>query len=309
MSLETIEDIPMRTHYRRGPGGRIEGIDCEVIGSSRRRHVQVVYNEESRVSDLRHYISDSQFAKAGSSESKHISTKYVYERGLLSGFGNWKYGFDEDGCLVERRLRDTSGSIEDLFEYDSKGLLRWVERRVMPSSMNEGQWKQKQQLVSDDPVCSGSENACYHQEIGLMMDYAVQFLYDTEDRLVVARNTLAIDDMIQFFYAHPQHRNRLTSFFHHGKGKAYFLTYEQQTGHLFAIEEVDLSANGDSNPERKLYIIITDTEGSPIALYADEKVRIFNPFQNSDWWVLMVQLRGLQKSYFNSNFIAEDPYK
>ncbi|KAL5970344.1 Teneurin-2, partial [Taenia solium] len=270
MSLETIEDVPMRTHYRRGPGGRIEGIDCEVIGSSRRRHVQVVYNEESRVSDLRHYISDSQFAKAGNSESKHISTKFVYERGLLSGFGNWKYFFDEDGCLVERRLRD-SGSIEDLFEYDSKGLLRWVERRVMPSSMDEGQWKQKQQSVSDDPVCNGPENTCYHQEIGLIMDFAVQFLYDTEDRLIVARNTLATDDMVQFFYAHPQHRNRLTSFFHHGKGKAYFLTYEQQTGHLFAIEEVDLSATGESNPERKLYIIITDTEGSPIALYADEK--------------------------------------
>ncbi|EUB56536.1 Teneurin-2 [Echinococcus granulosus] len=271
MSLETIEDVPMRTHYRRGPGGRIEGIDCEVIGSSRRRHVQVVYNEESRVSDIRHYISDSQFAKAGNSESKHISTKFVYERGLLAGFGNWKYVFDENGCLIERRLRD-SRSIEDLFEYNSKGLLRWVERRVMPSSADEAQLKQKQQSVSDDPLCNGLESACYHQEIGLVMDYAVQFLYDAEDRLVVVRNTLAINDMIQFFYAHPQHRNRLTSFFHHGKGKAYFLTYEQKTGHLFAIEEVDLSVIGDSNSERKLYIVITDTEGSPIALYADEKI-------------------------------------
>ncbi|VDM35528.1 unnamed protein product [Hydatigera taeniaeformis] len=279
MSLETMEDVPMRTHYRRGPGGRIEGIDCEVIGSSRRRHVQVVYNEESRISDLRHYISDSQFAKAGSGESKRISTKFVYERGLLSGFGNWKYVFDEDGCLVERRLRDT-GSIEDLFEYDSKGLLRWVERRIMPSLMDEAQRKQHQQSISEDLLCTGLENVCYHQEVGLMMDYAVQFLYDSEDRLVVARNTLAIDDMIQFFYAHPQHRNRLTSFFHHGKGKAYFLTYEQQSGHLFAIEEVDLSAVEDSNPERRLYIVITDTEGSPIALYADEKVNLFNILLN-----------------------------
>lgn len=274
MNLETIEDVPLRTHYRRGPGGRIEGIEYETVGSSRRRHVQVVYNEESRISDLRYYISDSQFAKAGSSESKHISTKFVYERGLLSGFGSWKYAFDEDGCLVERKLRG-SRSIEDLFEYDAKGLLRWAERRVLPSVMLDGQQMSK----VEEPFCNGLENACYPQEMGLVMDYAIQFLYDAEDRLVFLRNTLVIDDSIQFFYAHPQHRNRLTSFFNHGKGKAYFLTYDQQTGHLFIIEEVDLSATKESNPEQKIYIVITDSEGSPIALYSDDRVTLYNlPF-------------------------------
>uniref|UniRef100_A0A5K3EJB5 EGF-like domain-containing protein n=1 Tax=Mesocestoides corti TaxID=53468 RepID=A0A5K3EJB5_MESCO len=268
MNFETLWDVPRSTHYRRGPGGRVEGIDYEEIGSSRRRHVQVVYNEESRVSDLRHYISDSQFASLGGSESKRISTKFSYERGLVSGFGNWKYVFDEDGCLVERRLRD-NGGIEDLFEYDSKGLLRWVERRVSLATYGD---HAKHQPTFGDSFCSGFESVCYPQELGIVKDYSIQFMYDAEDRLVVVRNTLSTTDMVQYFYAHPQNPDRLTSFFHYGKGKAYFLNYEQQTGHLFAVEEVDLSGTADSNPERKVYLVVTDSEGSPISLFSDDKL-------------------------------------
>lgn len=273
VSVQTRGDVPRRTHYRHGPAGRVEGIDYEEVGSSRRRHVQVVYNEEARISDLRHYISDPQFASAGGSESKRISTKFSYERGILTGFGNWKYTFDEDGCLVERRLRD-GGAIEDLFEYDSKGLLRWVERRVTPSKRSE----RSRNKNPEDSFCSTFENACHTQQAGVVKDFAVQFLYDAEDRLIVSRNTLNITDLVQYFYGDPQDRNRLTSYYHFGTGRAYFLTYEQRTGHLIAIEEFDLSGETElaKAPERKTYLVITDGEGSPIALFdEDKKVRPF----------------------------------
>lgn len=244
------------------------------MGSSRLRHVQVVYNEESRVSDLRHYISDSQFTPTSSNaESKRISTKYSYDtRGLLTGFGNWKYLFDEDdGLLVERGLQD--GSIIDSLEYDSKGLLRWVERRV---SLNVASSRRQ----PFDSFCTGLESVCYPQELGLVKDFSVQFVYDVEDRLIVVRNTLTIDDMVQYFYADPEHRSRLTGMFHHGRGKAYFFTYEQESGHLFAIEETELPQpiaknKTDAKPPKKLqsriYLIISDDNGSPIALFDSEK--------------------------------------
>nr|VZI09465.1 unnamed protein product [Spirometra erinaceieuropaei] len=280
LTIEKLGEVPRYTRFQRGPGGRIEGMENEEVGSSRLQHLQVIYNEEARLVELRHYVSDSQFiAGRHSGESQRVSTKFTYDsRGLLSGLGQWKYHFNDDGLLTDRRWVGDQEEVLDRFEYDSKGLLRWARRWVYRKEKSKKATSQAGRKTSSlGAACSGFP--CFPWEAGTLTDFSVQYLYDAEDRLVVVRNTLAIADLVQFFYADPQNRNRLTAVFHHGRGRAYFLTYDQDQGFLFAVEERVLASttvgnSSDLPPSQKLglYLVLSDANGSPVALFDSTKM-------------------------------------
>ncbi|VDL90453.1 unnamed protein product [Schistocephalus solidus] len=281
VTIERFGEVPRYTRFQRGPGGRIEGVENEEVGSSRLQHLQVVFNEEARLAELRHYVSDSQFiAGRHSGESQRVSTKFTYDsRGLLSSLGHWKYHFDEDGLLTERHWEKDQEEVLDRFEYDSKGLLRWARRWVYRKerSKKSSPSQTGRKMVPPGDACSGFP--CFPWEAGMPTDFSIQYLYDAEDRLVVMRNTLTITDLVQFFYADPENRNRLTAVFHHGRGRAYFLSYDQEQGFLFAVEERALASTTAGNASAPLtsqklalYLVLPDANGSPVALFDSTKM-------------------------------------
>ncbi|CAL8089828.1 unnamed protein product [Calicophoron daubneyi] len=294
--------VPRWISFVHGPGGRLEAVDREEAGSSLRSHSVLVYNSEGRIARLRIAMSDPQMAPggqpdSGSTTSRSEELQFIYDsRGLLKRRGNWLYHFDEDGFLTERRLHNDR--IVDRFAYNSKGLLTWAERKVdsdLQSNPSESFTSFEQSPLEDD--------------IGSKRAFRVQYVYDAEDRLVVVRDMLLVRDLMQYFYADPEHPNRVTHVFNHGRQVTFRLLYEPLKGHLFAVEEFSTvpeppngnsSANSDQFTEQDLsklqsqdtgyyqhqekadegrtqrtsqkhvYFVITNHEGAPTAMFSED---------------------------------------
>lgn len=279
--------VPRWVTFVQGVGGRLEAVDREEAGSSLRSHTELVHNPEGRVARLRIAISDPQLAATGLSNSGPTSRseelQFIYDtRGLLKRRGNWEYVFDEDGFLSERRLHEDH--IVDRFAYNSKGLLIWAERTMDPESPTD----------SPEPLVTVFDRPPVEDDVGSNRPFRVQYIYDAQDRLTIIRDTLLVRDLAQYFYADPGHPNRITHVFNHGRLTTFRLHYDPVQGHLIAMEEFaaieDPHASSDrplmsdrSNHDTKyankplsdatpkyLYFIITNQEGSPIAVISED---------------------------------------
>ncbi|VDQ00626.1 unnamed protein product [Trichobilharzia regenti] len=287
--------VPRWITYVHGPGGRLEAVDREEAGTSLRSHSQLIHNAEGRIAHLRIATSDPQLPlnerlEAGST-SRSEELQFIYDsRGLLTRRGNWHYSFDEDGFLTKRYLHNFY--ITDQFAYNSKGLLIWAERTVD---------KRVDSSASDSFHSPSSDQWALEDDAGLRRSYSVQFVYDSEDRLIIVRDTLVVRDLVQYFYADPNHPMRLTHIFNHGRLKTIRLLYDPIHGHLFALEQYDnagLSANTNEKMDNNLnsnniqspmnsfddsqfhqdstitaqkhvFFVVTNHEGSPTAVFSE----------------------------------------
>ncbi|CAH8871223.1 unnamed protein product [Trichobilharzia szidati] len=286
--------VPRWITYVHGPGGRLEAVDREEAGTSLRSHSQLIHNAEGRIAHLRIATSDPQLPlnerlEAGST-SRSEELQFIYDsRGLLTRRGNWHYSFDEDGFLIKRYLHNFY--ITDQFAYNSKGLLIWAERTVD---------KRVDSSSSDSFHSPSSDQWALEDDAGLRRSYSVQFVYDSEDRLIIVRDTLVVRDLVQYFYADPNHPMRLTHIFNHGRLKTIRLLYDPIHGHLFALEQYDnagLSANSNEKmdnlnsnniqspmnsfddsqfhqdstmtAQKRVFFVVTNHEGSPTAVFSE----------------------------------------
>ncbi|TNN14541.1 Teneurin-2 [Schistosoma japonicum] len=290
--------VPRWITYVHGPGGRLEAIDREEAGTSLRSHSQLIYNSEGRIAQLRIATSDPQLPSNERSElgltSRSEELQFIYDsRGLLTKRGNWHYIFDEDGFLIKRHLHNFY--ISDQFAYNSKGLLIWAERIVdkrVDSFFTES-------FHSTSSSSSPLDQWALEDDAGLKRSYSVQFIYDVEDRLIFVRDTLAVRDSVQYFYADPKHPTCVTHIFNHGRLKTIRLLYDPIHGHVFALEQYDndgLSTNNDktnylnsnsipspmnsfddnqfhhdstNSAQKRVFFIITNHEGSPTAAFSE----------------------------------------
>ncbi|KAF8571691.1 hypothetical protein P879_02020 [Paragonimus westermani] len=301
-SMEVIQQreeqrgqVPRWVTFVHGPSGKLRTLIREEAGSSLRAHTSLTHNSEGRIAHLRISISDPQLPPAGyfeaGSTSRSEELQFVYDtRGLLKRRGNWQYEFDEDGFLVERRLHNDH--IIDRFAYNSKGLLIWAERNL----------NIEVQPDTAEPLTASFDRRPMEDDIGSRRAFRMQYVYDTQDRLVVIRDMLIVRDLMQYFYADPVHPNRITHVFNHGRLVTFRFHYDPVLGHLVAMEEFDMAtgANNDwalskhsssatpsfgksyttgpassnrlnARQERKhIYFVITTHEGAPIALISED---------------------------------------
>ncbi|KAH9590628.1 Teneurin-2 [Schistosoma haematobium] len=290
--------VPRWITYVHGPGGRIEAVDREEAGTSLRSHSQLIYNAEGRIAHLRIATSDPQLPSNERSESGLTSRseelQFIYDsRGLLAKRGNWHYNFDEDGFLIKRHLHNLY--ITDQFAYNSKGLLIWAERAVDKSVDSSSTDNFHSTPSSSSPL----DQWALEDDAGLKRSYSVQFIYDSEDRLIIVRDTLIVRDSVQYFYADPKHPTRVTHIFNHGRLKTIRLLYDPVHGHVFALEQYDngglntnngkrnnLNSNSIPSPmnsfddnqfhhdstnsaQKRVFFIITNHEGSPTAAFSE----------------------------------------
>ncbi|TGZ59579.1 hypothetical protein CRM22_009001 [Opisthorchis felineus] len=288
-SMDVVQREEQRGHVPRWVtlthtlGGLLKTVEREEAGSSLRSHTELMHNAEGRVARLRIAMSDPQLAGGrieSGSTSRSEELQFIYDaRGLLKRRGNWEFVFDEDGFLTERRLHNDY--LLDRFAYNSKGLLIWAERRLDLDTQA-------------DSTSSSFEHSPVEDDIGFRRAFRVQYVYDAQDRLVLVRDTLIVRDLVQYFYADPRHPSRLTHVFNHGDLASFRFHYDPIQGHLIAIEEFDMLQETDSPPRnskksdepfdpemlsfsrsqrrqkpKHLYFIITNHEGSPVAMVSE----------------------------------------
>ncbi|VEL07605.1 unnamed protein product [Protopolystoma xenopodis] len=245
MRLEQAGRVPQWAIFRLGPRGRVEMTQFSEPESPGQQRQDLEYDTEGRLMRMITFQSRSlAIANPGflSSESLGLASKesrrevsFTYDsRGLLQRRGDWKYIFDDDGFLIERRLIDAS--LIDRFSYNSKGLLILAERSLTApitataaTSFGTGR---RRSIVEPDGL----------DQCGQLRPFRIQFFYDAEDRLVVVRDILAVKDSVQYAYADLSKPGRVSHLVHHSRGLVYTFYYDDMdNGHLFAVEKKPLN--------------------------------------------------------------------